>query len=659
MAQTSARDIKQTISLFGDDQVKRQLQSLGDAGEKALQQIEKASSNSSSALNAIGGNNSFARFAASIVPTNSALRDVAGNMERINGLGRELVGALGPGLVRDLGLAGLAAEMANIVRETARDVTALRNLSLTSGFSKEAIVGLKQAFQEANVDADHASFVLNKFAENTGEARAKALQFNSALQSGVTVLNGVRNAADAAAGAVGILRGKAAALPSLISGVSVLRGGVAPQAIDLQDPESRFRAVTGRGRASFPPTDKGQEEALQAFVEGLIRLNKVDASLANAIGTAEWGKRFKEIFPALEKAFSEGGFAKFKEEGITKGLVPSADDIASVERYNKAVNDLGDAWEASKRKVGLSLLPSITEAMPGWTHDIEEMSKSVETLTARIKNAIAEAKNFKIEDIGASIGNVLGKLFNPSPDTPTFGQEGVPAGAHADSLGLQQWINAQVEKARQGWGEWKQIASDSLQWLRDQIGGIDWSGMWSGFVSAGAAAASAIANSLNALWGVIKDIGSAIGTLFPGGSPGSSGFVDLASRPDFQIPDFSGALNFASGGLIRGPGGPLEDRVPIMASAGEFIVNAFATARHLPLLQAINGLDRPLIPRGPRFALGGLAIASAGFNQAPVHLHFEGRSFSLTGEPEVVGQLERHARRSKIMRTGAMPSWKS
>jgi TP901 family phage tail tape measure protein len=46
---------------------------------------------------------------------------------------------------------------------------------------------------------------------------------------------------------------------------------------------------------------------------------------------------------------------------------------------------------------------------------------------------------------------------------------------------------------------------------------------------------------------------------------------------------------FAQGGQIFGPGTGTSDSIPIMASAGEFIVNAKATRENLPLLAAING----------------------------------------------------------------------
>ncbi|MFC4374923.1 hypothetical protein ACFO5K_12510 [Nocardia halotolerans] len=49
-----------------------------------------------------------------------------------------------------------------------------------------------------------------------------------------------------------------------------------------------------------------------------------------------------------------------------------------------------------------------------------------------------------------------------------------------------------------------------------------------------------------------------------------------------------GGQKKADGGLLRGPGGPRDDLIPVMASNGEYIVNAGATAENLPLLEAIN-----------------------------------------------------------------------
>lgn len=57
-------------------------------------------------------------------------------------------------------------------------------------------------------------------------------------------------------------------------------------------------------------------------------------------------------------------------------------------------------------------------------------------------------------------------------------------------------------------------------------------------------------------------------------------------------------LNKADGGHIIGPGGPRDDLIPAWLSNGEYVVNAAATKRFLPQLEAMNA---------HRFADGGMA----------------------------------------------------
>jgi hypothetical protein len=58
------------------------------------------------------------------------------------------------------------------------------------------------------------------------------------------------------------------------------------------------------------------------------------------------------------------------------------------------------------------------------------------------------------------------------------------------------------------------------------------------------------------------------------------------------------------GGEIFGQGGPRDDKVPVMASPGEFIINARDTARNKPLLHAINA-GHDVVGRAPVFRTGG------------------------------------------------------
>ena len=56
------------------------------------------------------------------------------------------------------------------------------------------------------------------------------------------------------------------------------------------------------------------------------------------------------------------------------------------------------------------------------------------------------------------------------------------------------------------------------------------------------------------------------------------------------IPGYAtgGVVDFPSGGLVRGPGGPRTDSIVAAVSAGEYVVNAKATQENLGLLEAIN-----------------------------------------------------------------------
>lgn len=59
----------------------------------------------------------------------------------------------------------------------------------------------------------------------------------------------------------------------------------------------------------------------------------------------------------------------------------------------------------------------------------------------------------------------------------------------------------------------------------------------------------------------------------------------------------------AAGGMVHGPGGPRDDKIPARLSNGEFVVNAASTKRHRALLEAINAKG---------FANGGMVRAEDG-----------------------------------------------
>lgn len=77
------------------------------------------------------------------------------------------------------------------------------------------------------------------------------------------------------------------------------------------------------------------------------------------------------------------------------------------------------------------------------------------------------------------------------------------------------------------------------------------------------------------------------------------------------------AVQFADGGKVSGPGGPRDDKILARLSDGEYVVNARATAKNLPLLEAINSNREPAVRAMPQYAEGGRVQASAYSAQAP------------------------------------------
>lgn len=72
------------------------------------------------------------------------------------------------------------------------------------------------------------------------------------------------------------------------------------------------------------------------------------------------------------------------------------------------------------------------------------------------------------------------------------------------------------------------------------------------------------------------------------------------------------AQKFAAGGMVSGPGGPRDDKIPAMLSNGEYVVNAGATKRFQPILDAIN-FGKSVVPV-PRLAYadGGMVMGGSG-----------------------------------------------
>lgn len=95
-------------------------------------------------------------------------------------------------------------------------------------------------------------------------------------------------------------------------------------------------------------------------------------------------------------------------------------------------------------------------------------------------------------------------------------------------------------------------------------------------------------------------------------------YVPARYSRGFQHLTDIGNRAYARGGRLDGPGTGTSDSLNIRASKGEFLTNARATAKHLPLLEAINR-DVPAYAAGGRVGtLAGLAPRQAGTREGIV-----------------------------------------
>jgi hypothetical protein len=102
----------------------------------------------------------------------------------------------------------------------------------------------------------------------------------------------------------------------------------------------------------------------------------------------------------------------------------------------------------------------------------------------------------------------------------------------------------------------------------------------------------------------------------------------------------------ADGGVVYGPGGPRDDAVPVRLSAGEYVVNASATARNTPLLEAINsGADL----KASQFSVPGIAQGHSVTNrQGDAHMTYAPNITNPTTSLEALLRQEGRAMRTWV-----------
>ncbi|MFS2324611.1 tape measure protein [Brucella sp. H1_1004] len=223
----------------------------------------------------------------------------------------------------------------------------------------------------------------------------------------------------------------------------------------------------------------------------------------------------------------------------------------------------------------------------------DKFDGDLQSITDRTSALIAETEaqrqiNPLIDDYGYAVerARTEQELLNAAQKA---GVEVTPALRAEIAATAEQWALATVEANQLSEAQAK-IQQKSEEWRSTELGAFK--GLVSDLAS-GKNAAEAFADALQKVLDKLLDILAQ--SLFDGifGSSGSLLGGLLGRREGGPIP------GYASGGRVRGPGGPRDDKVLMWGSNGEFMMNANATQKFLPILEAMNA------GRLPEFSNGG------------------------------------------------------
>ena len=301
-------------------------------------------------------------------------------------------------------------------------------------------------------------------------------------------------------------------------------------------------------------------------------------------------------------AFVEATNARNVSEELKQQLIAAYDAANSLANTDMASGISGAAAEATRlaRQLGISfdLASRITSFGPQGTPQVDENGL---VYSGRGGNPLTQGGR-AIDVQTAAAGTFLANYKEPKKPRASGGKSAAENIKDlTDRLQLQLDVLRETDPVQKQMIQNRETLASATTAQRDRIEDLIQSyaeeaaalerkeALW-GLVS------SAATNFLDGIFDrgkkaidVVKDLaaslldayiqGQLLGTgPFGGGGGGLLGLIFPSLAPEKK----------AEGGMIYGPGGPRDDRVPIWASNGEMMINAAATARHRPLLEMIN-----------------------------------------------------------------------
>jgi|GEM_PF-6832356 len=127
------------------------------------------------------------------------------------------------------------------------------------------------------------------------------------------------------------------------------------------------------------------EQAFDATMNALADMP--DSVEKNVLGSKLLGKSYTELKPLLDEG--SAGMEAFKKRAEELGIVMSADSVVAAEAYGDKVDELGIAFEGAKNKVGVELIPKLTELIDWFMSNLPAIQSFVSNGLEKIATAIS------------------------------------------------------------------------------------------------------------------------------------------------------------------------------------------------------------------------------------------------------------------------------
>jgi hypothetical protein len=626
MAASSGGGIRQLVTIVGDQQVKAAFNSMGASGEAAFKRLQTAASNVSASLTDVGRHTDtrvtgLTRLAGELSQTTQKMQIFS-----------EFIGTVKGGL---LGLVAFEAgrtvfsSLKSGIADSIKGFDDLRKTSSAFALDPNTVKAWGQAMKAGGLQASDASKSLGSFAQVVADGQKDVVSLNNALFPTVGVMKGAEGAASTAATGMRTLRGDVVgATGTMTSLVQVMRDGVIVGA----DKTSDAFAKVGIDFAKLPQGVGRTEAALKALAARTDQLKlpaNFDAlrDIAKSFGTDD-----VDAFRRSLENLNTVGLDKLKAQ--VKGAVPTAQDTSQLEAFNKAVADLGNTSSRVSDNLASFALGFATLETRGADNFLKGLSNSFSDIGNAIRDAgIDSAASDAFDKIKSALSSTISSLPQIAADDLATLKAALAAFGQSDEgtiwTGLTTGWQSALDIMTQALTAFLQGATSTMTSFTD------------GLTSLFAQAWANITAGLNQLSDKVQSLGSSISDLFS-----SAGTASGAAGGNLE--------GFAGGGFVSGPGSATSDSI----LAREFVVRAAAVDRvGVPLLQALNGLRTPIVPR-TRFATGGLvAVApsgSAGSGSAVV-LVLHNTPHRLTTDSATRDSLLRLGRKSGMVSAGRIP----